>query len=208
MLTLIATTLGIVLTVLNLVAFVREKDRGHLRIALGMLFLIGAVAALVTLPRYAPGPARQLAVYLPSEQLKLRWLNQGHETVVSGPSTPVQGSFTIETRHNMFGGISGFAVKFGFSEATGTGARVLGYRMRIQEEQGQDSHSFERILPESLALTPGQTTWLELDLEPEIVDALLQRMDAENPGSIEVIWNAVDASGRSFSFSSTNNAVE
>ena len=89
MLTLIATTLGIVLTVLNLVAFVREKDRGHLRISVGLLLLMGAVAAVVTMPRYAPGPARQLAVYLPSEQLKQRWLGQGRETVVSGPSTPV-----------------------------------------------------------------------------------------------------------------------
>jgi hypothetical protein len=63
--TLLATMLGMTATVLNLVAFVREKDRSHTKAGLSALALLVLVLAVGFLPRYAPDTARSFVSALP-----------------------------------------------------------------------------------------------------------------------------------------------
>ncbi|MEW6281231.1 MAG: hypothetical protein AB1758_21650 [Candidatus Eremiobacterota bacterium] len=207
-LTLIATALGIVLSILNLVAFVREKDKAHLRISLGILLLLALALAVALLPRYAPGPARSIAERLPAHPWVQRWLSQAASGEPAPATAPLQGSFQLEPRHNLLGGLSGFLLRFSFADTGHQGARVLSYQLKIQEQQGQAFHSFQRVLPQPVSVTPGGTASLELDVEGEMVQHLFNRMDAEEPGTVEVIWTAVSADGSTFTFSAANNAMD
>lgn len=64
--TLVASTLGIIASVMNLVAFVREKDKSHTRAGFGCLSGLLLLLAVVLLPRYAPGPSLGMVQSLPA----------------------------------------------------------------------------------------------------------------------------------------------
>lgn len=200
-LTLIATCLGIFLSILNLIVFLREKDRSYLKLALSVVFLGGALVTCLTLPGFAPDLARRFARQLPDHQLVRLWLSQAGSSEQAGSAVPLRGSFTPELQHNLFGGISGLKLKFQFVSLHPVRARVLGYRLRIEPEQGQGEHSYERLLSEPLVIDPHATGLAEVEVDREILEAYFRRMDAPHPGRISITWQAADERGQSFDFS-------
>lgn len=205
-LTVIATCLGIFLSVLNLIVFLREKDRSYFKLALSVVFLGGALVACLTLPGFAPDLARRLAQQLPDHHLVRLWLSQ------AGPGqppsdAPLRGSFTPELQHNLFGGISGLKLAFRFVSLHPVRARVLGYRLRIEPEQGQGVQSYERLLSEPLVIEPHDTGLAEVEVDREILDVFFRRMDAAHPGRISITWQAADERGQSFDFSAEGGAL-
>ncbi|GMU52211.1 MAG: hypothetical protein AMXMBFR33_13570 [Candidatus Xenobia bacterium] len=200
-LTLIATCLGIFLSILNLIVFLREKDRSYLKLALSVVFLGGALVTCLTLPGFAPDLARRFARQLPDHHLVRLWLSQAGSGEHPPDASPLRGSFTPELQHNLFGGISGLKLKFRFVSLHSVRARVLGYRLRIEPERGQAELSYERLLSEPLVVEPHETGLVEVEVDREILEAYFRRMDAANPGRISITWQGADERGQSFDFS-------
>ncbi|MCE7870162.1 hypothetical protein DYH09_07270 [bacterium CPR1] len=199
-LTLIATCLGILLSILNLIVFLREKDRSYLKLALSVVFLGGALVTCLTLPGFAPDLARHLARQLPDHPLVRIWLSQAGSSEHASSDSPLRGSFTPELQHNLLGGISGLKLKFQFVSLHSVRARVLGYRLRIEPEQGQGEESYERLLSEPLMIEPRDTGLAEVEVDREILEAYFRRMDAASPGKISITWQGTDEQGKSFDF--------
>jgi hypothetical protein len=209
-LTLVATVLGIVMAVFNLVAFVREKDRGHLRAGLAALFLLALGLGLVLLPHFYPATARRIVARLPGPAARFLepWANLSGPVLPALPAptpAPLEGSFSIELRRNILGGIDSVVALFHFADLAGEGGRVTSWQIRIQPEEGGPSRSFRRVLPQPVEVPPRGTARAEAELDEEIRDVWLARRDQEKPGAIEVTWQGVDARGNRFSFSAADN---
>lgn len=195
-LSLIATCLGIFLSVLNLVVFLKEKDRSHVRTALLITSLGALLIGLITLPRFAPGVAEKMAHQLPPHPWVQAWLGQSSEQ----PAPTLAGSLTPEWQHNLFGGISGLKLICQFSSTTPARTRVLSYRLKVATSQGETPRTFDRVLSEPVVVEAGATAKAEIDVDGEILDAFLKRLDNEHPGAIEVTWTAADERGITTSF--------
>lgn len=198
-LSVIATCLGIFLSVLNLVVFLKEKDRTHLRTALLIVTLGALLIGVVTMPSYAPGLAGQVARRLPPHPLVQRWLGQVPATAPA--PLLVEGSFTPEWQHNLFGGISGLKLVFQFVSSTDLPVRVVSYRLTVEPSEGEGAQSFDRVLTEPVVVSSQGTARSEVVVDGEILDVFLKRMDAEHPGRVSVSWHALDAQGASLGFS-------
>ena len=209
--TVLATALGIVATVLNLVAFVREKDRSHTRA--GLLVLLGLVAlvALVLMPHYAPGTARRLTSRLP---LACRpyiesWLAlpaPSPEPSATDAPCPLTGSFNVEIRRNFFGGISSLEARFQFVNLSAQAVRVTSFRIRIPDAHGQTPHCYERVLPKPVVVTANGNGQAQVELNGEIRDPWLawHNLDVAKRGPIEIRWECQDAQGNRFTVLSSN----
>jgi hypothetical protein len=207
--TLLATLLGLVATVLNLVAFVREKDRSHTRAGFAALSLLILVLAVAFMPRYAPSAARALVSAMPEPAgVALQpWLSS------SGVAAPapteaggVLGSFTIEIQRNMFGGIGALVSNFQFSNPSEHSVRVTAYHVRITPRLGETTRSYDRVLPEPLTVAADGTARTQVELDAEIRDQWVSRedLDAAERGPIVISWECEDALGRAFQLTSSN----
>lgn len=197
-LTVVATTLGVVATVLNLVAFVREKDRSHLKVGLVILLALGLAALTAFLPRLAPASTRAVAARLPAAAALQPWLAQAAAPQpVTAPvlEETMQGSATVAIRRNLLGGIDALVGDFRFVDLSGRGGKVTSWRIGIQERQGEPLRTFERVLEEPVAVPAGGTASVQVELDPEIGDRWLARRGAEQPGRMEILWRGLDADG-------------
>ncbi len=209
-LTITATCLGIVATVLNLVAFVREKDRSHLKVGGTVILLLLVLGGLLLLPRLAPSTTSALAGRLPDRAVRFLgpWLDQ------AGPGAPdvtaptpeaapagMQGSATIEIRRNLLGGIGSIVASFRFVDLSGEGGRVTAWSLDLQEQADGPHYSFSRVLETPVTVPAGGTATAEVELDSEIGDRWLARREAENPGGMEIRWDAQDQGGQPFQFS-------
>jgi hypothetical protein len=214
--TLLATMLGMTATVLNLVAFVREKDRSHTKAGLSALALLVLVLAVGFLPRYAPDTARSFVSALPESvgAMMQPWLgghgaNSGAATA-SAQAEPVAvemlGSFTIEIQRNLFGGIGALVSNFQFSNHSQQSVRVTAYHVRLTRKLGEPARSYDRVLPLALTVPAHETAGIQVELDAEIRDQWVSRedLDPAERGPIEISWDCQDAEGRTFRVSSSN----
>lgn len=208
-LTVVAGLIGFSATVLNLVAFVREKDRGHLKVGLAVLGLMGLAATLLFLPRILPNGAQALAGRLPEgpRHLLAPWLTPAPPEKAITPSPeaapPLQASFTLELKRNLLGGVDCLLAHFQFANLAQESARVTAYRVRYLDSSGQATHSFYRVLPSALTV-PGQgQLQQEVELDPEIRDVWVAGLDREENqrDRVEITWEGQDAQGKIFQIS-------
>jgi hypothetical protein len=213
--TALATLLGITATVLNLVAFVREKDKGHTRAGLAVLFLLVLVLAILFLPRYMPRAARGLASAVPASigRALEPWLASGSSRgserlapAVQDASAGMLGSFTIEIQRNLLGGIGALVSNFQFSNPADRAVRVSAYHLRITRQTGEAAHSYDRVLAQPLTVPAGGTAATQVELDAEIRDQWVAReeLEAAGRGPIEVSWECQSLSGQSFRLTSSN----
>ena len=207
-LTVVAGLIGFTATVLNLVVFVREKDRGHLKAGLLVLTLLGLGATALFLPRLLPGGARALADKLPEGPRRLLspWLTPA---AVASPTPvetapPVQGSFTLELKRNLLGGVDSLQARFQFANLSSSEARVTAFRVRYLDRSGQITHSFYRVLPTALSVAGQGHLQQEVELDPEIRDVWVAGLDREESerDRVEISWEGQDGQGRRFEISS------
>ena len=217
-LTLVATLLGITATALNLVAFVREKDKSHTRAGILFLFLLVMLVGLFFLPRYAPNAARRIVSGVPASVAKSLgpWLNSSSSlsnpqastsVVVAEPPTPtVLGSFTIKIDRNLLGGIGALLSDFQFSNSSEQTVRVTAYHLRLTPQVGDTPRSYDRVLDEPLTVGPGANGKTQVELDAEIRDQWVARekLEAADRGPIEISWDFQDAEGRLFRVTSSN----
>lgn len=215
MVTMLATLLGLIATVLNLVAFVREKDKSHTRAGFGFLFLLAVVLAVGLLPRYAPQTARRLVSAMPGSVAAVMqpWLSTGGaekadaKVAVANAADPgMVGSFTIEIQRNFLGGIGALVANFGFSNTSAQSVRVMAYHVRITHKVGETARSYDRVLTEPLVIAASSTGKTQVELDAEIRDQWVARegLEAAERGPIEVSWDCQDASGHHFRLTSSN----
>lgn len=211
-LTVLATVLGLIGTAMNLVAFVREKDRSHTKAGLSFVFLLAVLVGVLLLPRYAPDSARRLVGALPdSMEGRLQpWLSGAAApttpVVQAPPASPVLGSFTIEIQRNMFGGIGALVSNFQFSNPGRGAVRVTAYHVRISPKPGDAPRNYDRVLTEPLLVPAGGTARTQVELDAEIRDQWVAREDLEptQRGPIELLWECHQEDGASFQLSSSN----
>ncbi len=209
-LTVVAGLIGFSATVLNLVAFVREKDRGHLKVGLGVLGAMALGATLLYLPRMLPGGAQALAARLPEGPRRLfsPWLSP---TLAASPvpatpavvAPPLQGSFTLELKRNLLGGVDCLMAHFQFANLAKESLRVTAFRVRYLDSAGKTTHNFYRVLPTSMSV-PGQGQLQEdVELDPEIRDVWVAGLDREENERerVEISWEGQDAHGQVFQIS-------
>lgn len=202
-LTVVAGLIGFSATVLNLVAFVREKDRGHLKVGLLVLGLMALAATLLYLPRLLPGGAQALATRLPEGPRRLfsPWLNP---TPAASPvavvPAPLQGSFTLELKRNLLGGVDCLMADFRFANLTRESVRVTAFRVRYLDSAGKSAHNFYRVLPTAMVV-PGQgQLQQDVELDPDIRDVWVAGLDREpsERARVEISWEVQDTQGRVF----------
>jgi hypothetical protein len=207
--TLLATLIGLIATVLNLVAFVREKDKSHTRAGLGFLLLLVLLLAVVFLPRYAPETAREIVSAMPTSVAGVLqpWLNAPPAPIaVPEAAPPFLGSFTIEIQRNLLGGIGALVSNFQFSNSSAQSVRVTAYSVRITGKLGEAARSYDRVLAEPVVVGAGGTATTQVELDAEIRDQWVARedLDAAERGPIEITWQCQDGDGRHFRLSSQN----
>ncbi len=204
-LTVVAGLIGFSATVLNLVAFVREKDRGHLKVGLVVLALLGVAATVLFLPRLLPGGARALAERLPNgpRRLLAPWLTPVAPVPSASPteaSVPLQASFTLELKRNLLGGVDSLQSHIQFASLDQQEARVTAFRVRFLNPAGQETHSFYRVLPSAVSVPGLGHLAHEVELDPEIRDVWVADLDREENERqrVEISWEGQDSAGRPF----------
>lgn len=212
--TLLATLLGLVATVLNLVAFVREKDKSHTRAGFTALFLLLTLLAVAFMPRYAPGAAQALVSVVPEPVAGplQTWANAPSttSTTAASPSTPaeggVRGSFTIEIQRNIFGGIGRVVSNFHFSNPSGQAVRVTAYHIRITPKLGETARNYDRVMEQPVVVGADGVEKTLVELDAEIRDQWVSREDLPpaQRGPIEISWDCEDAAGHHFTLHSSN----
>ncbi len=217
-LTLVATLLGITATALNLVAFVREKDKSHTRAGILFLFLLVMLLGVFFLPRYAPNAARRLASGMPASVARTLgpWLDSSssqsaslatsNSPVAESAVPAVLGSFTIEIDRNLLGGIGALVSDFRFSNSSGQAVRVSAYHLKLTPQVGDTARNYDRVLEEPMSLEPGASGQTQVELDAEIRDQWVAREKLEPGvrGPIEITWEFQDAEGRLFRVTSSN----
>lgn len=206
---LVASLLGLVATSLNLVAFIREKDRSHTRAGLALLLTIATVVGLLFLPSYAPEAAGRLVAALPANAAPYfqSWLRPvGGVSAVAQEESGVRGSFTIEIQRNMFGGIGALVSNFAFSNPSDHEVSVTGYHLRLVCRQGEAARSYDRILEAPVAVDSHGNGKGQVELDAEIRDQWVTRegLEPADRGPIEISWDCQSSDGRHFTLSSSN----
>lgn len=209
--TLVASLVGFVATILNLVAFFHEKDKTHIRTGLRVLAGVAVLLALLLFPRFAPGSARQLAGRLPGPARSLLnpWLDSSPtpQPAAAAPEVnPLQGSFTLDLRRNLLGGVEALMAHFQFSNLTPESARVTAYQVRYIDQAGQTRHSFYRVLSEPIQVGANSHANQDTELDAEIRDVWVAGLEHEagQRDRVEITWEGTDAQGRRFKVTSSN----
>jgi len=195
---LIATLVGFAATVLNLVAFLREKDRSHTRAGLRILVLLALMTVVLFLPRLLPGPAHNLHQRLPawSRPALAAWLNP--TPALPGPNpVALQGTFSLDLQRNLLGGIDCLMARFQLVNVSALNLTITGYRVRFLKN-GQSTHSFQRLLPQPWLLTASAHAQREVELDPSIRDVWVEGLNQDSKGEItmEITWEGRDSEGR------------
>lgn len=205
--TVVAGLIGFSATILNLVAFIREKDRSHLRVGLRVLAALGLATAVLFVPRLVPDQARALAAQLPAPAQSLLggWLapplpaqSRPAEILV-----PVQASFTLELKRNLLGGVDCLVAHCQFSNLSTEAVRLTAFRATYKNAQGKPTQSFYRVLPASVKLSGQAHLQYEVELDPEIRDIWVYDQDREESERrhLEISWEGQDSSGALFQVS-------
>lgn len=171
--TLLASCLGMIATVMNLVAFVREKDKSHTRAGLLALSVLVFTVGVYFLPRFAPSTAQRLAAVMPESTAGVvqPWLTQGGQTSqVSLGGSQVAGSFTIKIDRNLFGGIGALVANFHFSNLTDESIRVTAYRIEIAQKPGESVRSYHRVLDSPVTVEAGAVEKAQVELDASVFD--------------------------------------
>lgn len=194
----VGSLIGLMATVLNLVTFFREKERGHVKaglVTLGVLMLLGSLAFV---PRFFPGVRQSLAPYLPATQ------------ALSAPAqaAPVQGSFAMDLRRNLLGGVDGLFSDFRFVNPGDTPARVISYEVRMLNPDGSLAHTYTRVLAEPIEVAGHAHVSQQVEMDQEIRDSWQRwtESDAGKAGALEVSWSGSlqGESSQLFTFTSRN----
>ncbi|ODT75499.1 hypothetical protein ABS71_04385 [bacterium SCN 62-11] len=118
---------------------------------------------------------------------------------------PLQGSYTLELKRNLLGGVDSLMARFQFANLSSGSARVTAFRVLYLDAQGHPTHSFYRVLPTSFSVPAQGQMQQEVELDPEIRDvwvAGLDRPEGERD-RVEIHWEGQDAEGRRFEVSGT-----
>lgn len=202
--TVVVGLIGFTATILNLVAFVREKDRGHLKVGLRVLAILGLAAGLLFFPRLAPDQAKSLAEHLPPTARGLLggWLNPvptAPRPVAEAPP-PVQASFTLELKRNLLGGVDSLLAHCQFSNLSTEGVRLTAFRVAYLDSHGKTTRSFYRVLPAAVSLAGQALLQHDVELDPEIRDVWVNDQEHEESERqrVEISWEGQDANGIPF----------
>lgn len=212
---LVATVLGIIVAVFNLVTFVREKDPGHLRAGIITVAVLALAVGVLAFPYLAPGAARRMAAGLPSS---LRpWLGAwlapeaSAPTAAVSPPTPssspsvaasepaapsMQGTGQVEIRRNLLGGIDTVVAVFQFADLSNRGGRILSYEIKLQSTPGGAVEAFRAVMETPVTVEPGATAKVEIPLNGAVRELWLARHKEKTRGRGEVRWYGLDADGR------------
>lgn len=207
--TVVATFIGLVATVLNLVAFFREKEKAHIRAGLVVVAALMIALGIVLLPRYAPGVAQSAVAHLPSPAAAALqgWANP-HPQPSAKPepvTPPLQGSFALELHRNLLGGIDALMAKFQFSNVSKTNLRVTAYHLKLHDQAGAVAHSYYRVLSQPVEVASLSNAQQEVELDAEIRDRWLAWQEQESHGPVEITWEAHNAEdGHVYRISSSN----
>lgn len=212
---LVATILGIITAVFNLVAFVREKDRGHLRAGIMAVVVIAMIVGVFAFPHLAPAQARRLATILPAPvgSWLAPWLAPQGPASPSFPGTPpasspasaapsLQGTCQVEIRRNLLGGIDSVVAVFRFADLSNRGGRILSYRMKLQATPSGAIERFHAVLDTPVVVAPGGTAKAEVPLNGPIRESWLARHKEKSRGQGEMHWQGLDGEGRAVEFAS------
>lgn len=211
---LMISLVGLVATILNLVAFFREKDRGLVRTGLKILATLVVLLAVLFFPRIAPGPARQIAEQLPpSARTALTpWLlprsasSETSQASLAENPPPMQGSFTLDLRRNFLGGVDSLVAHFHFSNLTSGAVRVTAYQFRYIDRAGACTHSFYRVLAQPVEVVALAHVAQEVEIDAEIRDVWVAGLGQElqERDRVEITWEGVDEKGVRFKVGCTN----
>lgn len=212
--TLLATLVGFTATVFNLVAFLREKERSHVRAGILTLSVLLLPLLIYFAPRLLPGPVQRLvgslppAVAGPLQGWARGSMGEGKPAPVQTPppAPPMQGSFVLELQRNLLGGVDGLLARFQFSNLSQSRLRITAYHLQLLDGDGKVLHAYYRVLPESIAV-PGQCTeQKEIELDAEIRDAWMawQELEGKAKGPVQVTWQAQDGQGQYFELTASN----
>lgn len=204
--TAVTALIGFVATVLNLVAFVREKDRSHTKAGLRVLALMAVLLGVLFFPRYAPGAAGQLAQRLPVSLKPVLgpWLEKRAPAVAPLP-VAVQASFTLDLRRNLLGGIDCLMAHFQFHNS-GQPTVISAYQVRYLQPDGKVTHSFDRLLSPPIDLAAAGQNQREVELDPSIRDVWVEQLDREASQRLrmEIVWQGRDAAGNTVEARASN----
>lgn len=205
--TVVAGLIGFSATILNLVAFVREKDRSHLKVGLRVLAVLGLATAVLFIPRLAPEQARALSAQLPTSVQSLLggWLAPPLPAQPPAAETPVpvQASFTLELKRNLLGGVDCLVAHCQFSNLSTEAVRLTAFRASYKDEKGNTIRSFYRVLPAPVKLAGQAHLQSDVELDPEIRDVWVNDQEKEESERqrLEIGWEGQDSSGALFQVS-------
>ena len=220
---LVATVLGIITAVFNLVVFVREKDPGHLRAGIAAVLVLAVVLGIVAFPHIAPGLARRMAASLPASMKSSvgSWLSPvaaspppaatpaatassiASPAPAERPAPSLQGSAQVEIRRNLLGGIDAVVAVFRFADLSNRGGRILSYDLDLQSTPGSDVEACHAVLEAPVIVAPGATAKVEVPLNGPVRERWLARHKEKTRGRGEVRWQGLDADGRKIDLSAT-----
>ena len=204
---LVATVLGIVTAVFNLVAFVREKDRAHLRAGIVATAVLAVIVGVVAFPHLAPAQARRLATHLPASVAPwlTPWLTSSAPSsspaLAASGAPSMQGTCQVEIRRNLLGGIDSVVAVFHFADLGNRGGRVLSYRLKLQATPGGAIEHFQSVLDSPVVVAPGSTAKAEIPLQGPAREAWLARHKEKSRGAGSIDWQGLDGDGRRTEFS-------
>jgi len=197
MITIIVGLLAALWTLIQIIAFVREKDPSHLKIALVLLLvLIGGVFALRHL-----GP-KHISLFSRAGSPKPVPASTPLPTPVPQKRGEVKTSFVIDIRRNLLGGLNDIGAICTFAETGGVEVEAVAYTITIRYlDSPSDSpeaaltRTFERTLPERITIPADQTVEKRIVFDREIGD-LVQKYDKSgNTGAITINWMMKDEKG-------------
>ena len=206
-LTLVASLLGILGGLANLVTFAREKEKGHKKAVLILLTLLVTALSLLLLPRYAPQFAARCVAALPQNvRPHLSWW-VAPAAAAPLPATTLHASFSLEVDRNLLGGTSALQCLQRFSNTGNTPVRVHGFEIEISPAlDGSGTRKFSRVLAEPVLVPSAGTLDHKTELDEEIRNAWFDwsHTDPANRGGIRIRWQAQDAQGHLFETAAHN----
>lgn len=196
MITIVVALLAGLWTLVQIVAFVREKDPRNLKIALFlMIVLLAALFAFRALRPRLSGLSGKPAATTPATRPA-----SATPTPAALPTAQVKSSFVVDIRRNLLGGIKDIGARCTFAELGGVEVEAVSYlaEVRYQDPPSQGemkTFQVERTLKDRIRVPAGKSIETEISFDKEIGDLILKSREPGREGRVSLTWTLKDANG-------------